>query len=224
MTFDGFDREAIAELRALPGLDAVGYARCRERLRRGLLEPARAFLDELVNELGEPLTIARGSISPLHTDLRFVPAGAPRYKDHLLMTAWHGPDKKAGPTLWVRIDSDSVGFASGVAFTPRLRETWRNAVGGSGGARLASQLDDLRARHSRHELDVAGEELQRVPPPWPKEHPRADLLRKTGFQVRFRLPLPREVEGSGFVAWCAAALGQLLPTHRWLVKHLYGKV
>ena len=99
MTFNGFDREAIAELRALVGLDAAGYASCRDRLRRGLLEPARAFLDELVGELGEPLTIARGSISPLHTDLRFAPAGAPRYKDHLLMTVWHGPDKKAGPTL-----------------------------------------------------------------------------------------------------------------------------
>ena len=29
----------------------------------------------------------------------------------------HGADKKSGPTMWLRIDSSSVGFASGVPFT-----------------------------------------------------------------------------------------------------------
>jgi hypothetical protein len=153
--------------------------------------------------------------------LRFAPAGAPRYKDHLLLTAWHGSDKKTGPTLWIRVDSSSVGFASGVAFTPAIREGWRAAVGGAGGARLASLLDELRKRHARHDLEVAGDALRRVPRPWTDEHPRAELLRKTGFQVRFRVPLPREAEGPEFAPWCAEHLTELLPTHRWLVKHLF---
>jgi len=222
MTFSGFSRSALDELGRLPSLDAAGYASRREQLNSGLIVPARGLLEEVVAQLDVPLTTsARASVSPLHTDLRFAPAGAPRYKDHLLLTAWHGSDKKTGATLWIRVDSSSVGFASGVAFTLAIRERWREAVGGAGGARFASLLDELRDRHARHELEVAGDAVRRVPPPWTDEHPRAELLRKTGLQVRFRMPLPREVERPEFAPWCAEHLSELLPTHRWLVKHLF---
>jgi hypothetical protein len=221
MKFAGFERSALQQLEHLPSFDAAGYARHREELNRGLIAPARALIGEVALDLDAPLTTARGSVSPLHTDLRFAPAGAPRYKDHLLLTAWHGSDKKTGPTLWIRVDSASVGFASGVALTPAIRERWRAAVGGAGGARLASLLDELRKRHARHEVEVAGDALRRVPPPWTDEHPRAELLRKTGFQVRFRMPLPPEVERHELAAWCAGHLSELLPTHRWLVKHVF---
>ncbi len=223
MKFTGFDRSALDELERLPSLDARGYARHREALNRGLVAPARALLEEVVAGLDASLTTSRASVSPLHADLRFAQAGAPRYKDHLLLTAWHGPDKKTGPTLWIRVDSSSVGFASGMAFTPVVRERWRAAVGGAGGARIASLLDELRKRQGRHDLEVAGDAVRRVPPPWTDEHPRAELLRKTGFQVRFRIPLPREAERPAFGPWCAQRLSELLPTHRWLVKYLYAE-
>jgi hypothetical protein len=222
MTFTGFDRAALNELRKLPRLDAAAYALRRDLLHAGLIEPARTLLDEVVAELDAPLTTsARGSVSPLHTDLRFAPPGAPRYKDHLLLTAWHGADKKAAPTLWIRIDTDSVGFASGLAFTPAVRTQWRASIAAAPGAQLAGHLQDLGSRHARHELEIAGDELQKVPSPWSREHPRADLLRKTGFQVRFRLSLGREVTTAALVRRCASAWNELLPTHRWLVKHLY---
>lgn len=222
MTFNGFERSALAELDRLPHLDASGYASRRELLGTGLITPARALLSQLVRGLAAPLTTSpRGSFSPLHTDLRFAPPGAPRYKDHLLLTAWHGHDKKSGPTLWLRLDSTTVGFASGLPFTPAVRDRWRAAVGGPRGELLAAQLGALRSRHAGHDVEVAGERLRRVASPWTDEHPRADLLRMTGFQVRFRLPLPREVEGAAFVPWCIAYLDELLPTHRWLVNHLY---
>lgn len=222
MKFTGLERSALDELRRLPNLDPAGYASRREQLNSGLVVPARALIEEVVARLDASLTAsARTSVSPLHTDLRFAPPGAARYKDHLLLTAWHGPDKKAGPMLWIRIDSTSVGFASGVVFTPAVRERWRAAVGGAGGTRIASLLDELRARHRRHDFEVAGDVVQRIPPPWTHDHPRADLLRKTGFQVRFQLPLPRDVERPAFVPWCVERLNDLLPTHRWLVKHLY---
>lgn len=220
MKFAGFDRAALDELERLPSLDAAGYGRHREALHRGLVVPARALIEDVVAALDAPLTTSRGSVSPLHADLRFARAGAPRYKDHLLLTAWHGPDKKVGPTLWIRVDSSSVGFASGVAFTPVTRERWRAAVGGSGGTRIASLLDELRVRHGRHEFEVAGDSVRRVPPPWTDAHPRADLLRKNGFQVRFRVPLRRDAVRPGFGRWCTERLSELLPMHRWLVKHL----
>jgi hypothetical protein len=105
-------------------------------------------------------------------------------------------------------------------FTPPVRERWRAAVGGTEGARIASSLDELRTRHGRHDFEVAGDVVQRVPPAWSDDHPRAELLRKTGFQVRFQLPLPRDAERPAFAPWCAVRLDELLPIHRWLVNHL----
>lgn len=154
MTFSGFDRDALNELRRLPALDATGYACRRATLHAGLIEPARALLDEVVTRCDAQLTTsARSSVSPLHTDLRFAPPGSPRYKDHLLLTAWHGTDKKSGPTVWIRIDADSVGFASGLAFTPEIRTKWRASIAAAAGARLASLLDQLRSSHARGEFE-----------------------------------------------------------------------
>ena len=76
---------------------------------------------------------SRGSVSPLHRDLRFAPEGAPRYKDHLLLTAWEGADKRTAPMFWIRVDAHRAGFASGIGFTPESRDRWRDAVGGDAG-------------------------------------------------------------------------------------------
>jgi hypothetical protein len=138
VNFAGFDPAALKELGHLPSLDAQSYAMRRDRLHRGLIEPARALIDEVVLAMDVPLTTGRGSVSPLHTDLRFAPPGAPRYKDQ---------------------------------------------------ARLASGLQVLRDRHASDELEVAGDCVQKVPPPWSADHPRAELL----------------------------------PTHRWLVRHVFDK-
>lgn len=89
---------------------------------------------------------------------------------------------------------------------------------GPGSPPLASRVGVPRSLHC---LEVAGDVVQRVPAPWSDDHPRAELLRKTGFQVRFQLPLPRDAEHPAFVPWCAERLKKLRPTHRWLVKHLY---
>jgi hypothetical protein len=224
VSFAGFTRESLEDLEFLPSFDATEYATRRDLLHGRLIEPARALIAEVTHSMEVPLTTGRASVSPLHADLRFAPAGSPRYKDHLLLTAWHGSDKKTGPTLWIRVDSRSVGFASGVAFTPVARERCREAVGGPAGARLAASLDALRASHGGHDLEVTGDSVQRVPPPWPADHPRAELLRKTGFfQVRFRLELPREASESAFVSWCTERLSELLPTHRWLIRHVLGE-
>jgi hypothetical protein len=66
---------------------------------------------------------------------------------------------------------------------------------------------------------VAGDQVKKVPAPYDADHPRADLLRHTGFQVRFVEDLP-DVTDPDFAGWCAERLDGLLPVHRWLVDHL----
>lgn len=222
MTFHGLDPDAVALLAKLPSLDARAFEKHRAVVAAGLVKPGAALIEQVAKALKVPLTVVpRSSVSPLHTDLRFARPGAPRYKDHLLLTAWHGADKKTAPTLWIRIDSTSVGFASGAPFTPAIRDRWREAVTGPRGPKLAHALEKILQLHAAHEAVIAGDQLKKVPPPWPADHACADLLRRTGLQVRFREPTPVDIRKPTFAEWCAKRLRDLLPVHRWLVAELY---
>lgn len=221
MTFRGFDRGAVELLRKLPDWDADAYAAQKTRLKDGLVEPGGELIDAVARALDADLTVARrSSVSPLHRDLRFAPAGAARYKDHLLLTTWHGAGKKFSPTLWIRIDADRVGFASGLAFDPRQRDRWREAVGGIAGEALGRAIRKLESAGKKHFVEVAGDALKKVPEPWPADHPRADLLRMKGFQIRFAEPLPGNLEKPAFAGWCELRLRRLLPIHEWLVSEV----
>lgn len=221
MTFAGFDPAAVALLADLPAFDAARFAEHRALLTEGLVEPGTSLIFAVAERLDAGLTVVRrGSVSPLHTDLRFAAPGAARYKDHLLLTTWHGADKKVAPILWIRIDATSVGFASGMAFTPELRDRWRDAIAGREGASLARSIASLRDVRRDQIVDVAGDQLKKVPAPWNDGHPRADLLRRTAFQVRLRERAPSRVAHPDFSAWCTERLRQLMPVHRWLVTRV----
>lgn len=221
MTFAGFDRAALALLADLPEFDASTFAEQRAVLTTGLVKPGTSLIHEVAERLDAGLTVVpRSSVSPLHTDLRFAAPGAARYKDHLLLTTWHGPDKKAAPTLWIRINATSVGFASGTPFAPEIRDRWRRAIAGPRGASLTRSIDALLKAHRKHSVEVAGDQLKKVPPPWDDDHPRAELLRRTAFQIRFRERAPASLVKPSFAEWCAERLRQLLPVHRWLVAEL----
>lgn len=185
--FAGFDRGAMALLAKLPSFDEKQYAHNRDLLAAGVRVPGTALIQAVAHAVDPGLSVhPRSSVSPLHRDLRFAESGGPRYKDHLLLTAWHGPDKKTAPTLWVRIDAESVGFASGISFTPEIRMRWRKAVGGRRGEVLADYIARLKKKHRRHDIEVAGEQVKQVPKPWEDDHPRADLLRLPSCRTRHR--------------------------------------
>lgn len=217
MTFTGFDADAIALLERLPDMSSDEYAARKAVLAAGVTKPGGALITDVAAQLDADLTVVpRSSVSPLHRDLRFAPEGAARYKDHLLLTTWQGADKKTSPMFWIRIDAHRAGFASGIGFTPDLRERWRAAIGGPAGEALARDLDRVVDERS---AEVAGDQVKKVPSPFDADHPRAGLLRRTGFQVRFIEDLP-DITLPEFADWCAERLDALMPVHRWLVAHL----
>ena len=221
MSFKGFDLEAVELLRKLPDFDTRQYAAEKARLKAGLVDPGAELIEDVADRLDADLTVVRrSSVSPLHRDLRFVKEGTPRYKDHLLLTAWEGADKKTAPILWLRIDADGVGFASGMGFDPKSRERWREAVGGKDGEQLTKAIAKLSRAAKAGRCEYAGELLKKVPAPWPADHPREELLRMNGFQVRFMEPLPASVGKATFAGWCATRMKRLLPVHAWLVEHV----
>ena len=218
MSFAGFDPDAIALLDRLPAMTVDEYAARKAELTAGVTKPGAALIAAVADRLDADLTVMpRSSVSPLHRDLRFAPDGAARYKDHLLLTTWEGADKKTSPMFWVRVDATQVGFASGIGFTPAVRERWRETVGGVAGAVLAADLDDLTRERS---AEVVGDQVKKVPAPFDADHPRADLLRHTGLQVRFIEELPASAGTPEFADWCTDRLAALFPVHRWLIAHL----
>lgn len=221
MDFNGFDPTAIALLAELPSYDAERYGAVRDQLDDGLRQPGLALIGEIANRFDRPLTIdRRTSVSPLHNDLRFAGPDTPRYKDHLLLSAWSGANKRESARIWVRIAPDGVGFASGIGFTPAIRERWRSAVGGRAGAGLAKAIGAVEDKYRKCSAQVTGDQLARVPRGFDENHPRADLLRRTGFQLRFLEPLPKSVSKPSFLPWCLRRLHDLEPVHRWLDRHL----
>lgn len=147
MSFTGFDASAIALLRELPGGDAETCAARKASFNSGVVEPGAELIETVAEMLdAELIIVRRSSVSCLHRDLRFAGKDAARYKDHLLLTTWSGPEKKFAATLWIRVDADHVGFASGMAFDPKRRERWRAAVGGAAGAKLAGAIEKVESR------------------------------------------------------------------------------
>lgn len=226
MTFRGFPPEGLALLARLPTLDVGDFAAIRHAWQASLLDPARDLVDDLGACLTEQVSPGltgspkvNGSIAPINADLRFNPNG-PRYKDHLLLRWWEGTPKKTAPTLFLRLDPDQIGFASGVSFVST--SCWRAAVGDSpAGGELRRLIDDIKLSDTGTDVDIAGADLKRVPKPFPPDHPRADLLRhKAMFQLRWAEPLPVEVSTGDLTEFCATRLVRLAGLHRWLVTEL----
>lgn len=222
-TFSGFPREGLEFLTELGGRGKAWFDENRPTYEQAVVAPTKAFVVALGERLTDDISAGivaqpktNGSIAPINNDLRFSPDRAP-YKDHLLLRFWDGHDKKAAPTLWVRISESDIGFASGAPF-PSIQR-WRDLVADeSTGAELDGILTELgRGRN----LDIAGRDYKRVPKPHDEDHPRADLLRhKHGIQVRWAEPTPASVTRPSFVDWCMRRLDASADLHHWFASNL----
>lgn len=220
MSFAGFPQVGLDFLTTLGTKDKAWFDANRSTYDSELVPAAKAFVVELGELLadrisggieGQPKT--NGSIAPINNDLRFNPDASP-YKDHLLFKFWEGPNKKTAPLLYVRMSpADGIGFASGINIGDLDR--WRSAVDSSG-APLADALSGLASKVG---AEVAGQGLKRVPKPYAQDHPRGDLLRHKGFQVRWIKKTPKSITTAKFADWCATELERAAPVHHWLVEH-----
>jgi uncharacterized protein (TIGR02453 family) len=123
--------------------------------------PMVALLAELEPEFG-PAKIYRP-----YRDVRFSKDKSP-YKTQIAASFDRGG--------YVKLSADGLGAGSGMyMFTPEQLRRWRDAIADDhSGAALVAVLDELAGKDvavSSHDM------LARVPAGYPREHPRADLLR-----------------------------------------------
>jgi hypothetical protein len=222
--FVGFDDDAMGALRALPGWtkqDRAANPDAYDHLVETTKRFAQAVGDRIREGVSDTVVVEpkiNGSISPFNRDLRFVEDRSRPYKDNLMVNFWDGADKKAAPTLRVRVSPTGTGFGSGAVFTKSGLERWRAAVAGDTGIDLVAALDQVADSHPN--VDRPDPELKRVPGDFDPDHPRGDLLRHKSLHVRWEDPNPSSIGSAAFVDWCGERLDDLGPVHRWLVATL----
>jgi uncharacterized protein (TIGR02453 family) len=128
----------------------------------------RAPMEELLAAL-EP-EFGPGKIFRPYRDVRFSKDKTP-YKTHL--GAW----LSAGG--YIQLSADGLAAGSGMyQMSPRQLERYRRAVGGE---RTGEELTAVIEKIEKAKVDVRGHgSLKTAPRGYPKDHPRADLLRHKG--------------------------------------------
>lgn len=201
----------------------------RNRYETSVLEPARAFVRQLGERLrkrertliyaAEPKGGA-GSIFRIQRDTRFSKDKAP-FKTNLGMLFWleAGRPKKRSPHFYVGVDTKGVLLHTGLnKLDGTLLGRFREAVASErSGRALQDLLDGLVA--ARFETGAGTPQYKRVPPPYPPDHPRGELLRHDGVFASKRLGRGMATSEE-LVAQCEAAFEQTVPLLRWLRKHV----
>jgi len=126
--------------------------------------PMAALLESLEPDFGP------GKVFRANRDIRFSKDKSP-YKTNIAADV--GMGAKGG---YLSLDARGFTVATGrYVMSPEEIAKFRKKVAADGpGAQLAAIVSRLK----RSGYDMGGEELKRVPPPWPQEHPRGELLRR----------------------------------------------
>src|SRR5947199_2423865 len=162
MAFRGWPAEALEFYDGLLADNSKTYWTANKSTYDDIVRaPMVALLDELEPEFG-PAKIYRP-----YRDVRFSKDKSP-YKTQIAASFERGG--------YIRLSADGLGAGSGIyMFSPEQLRRWRAAVDDDGsGASLVGVIDDLRAQG----IEVSSHDvLARVPTGYPKEHPRAELMR-----------------------------------------------
>jgi uncharacterized protein (TIGR02453 family) len=131
--------------------------------------PMVALLESLEPDFGT------GKVFRANRDIRFSKDKSP-YKTNIAADV--GMGSKGG---YLSLDARGFTVATGrYTMSPEEIARFRKKVAAdASGTQLAGIVTKLK----KSGYDIGGEELKRVPPPWPQEHPRAELLRHKSLYV-----------------------------------------
>jgi uncharacterized protein (TIGR02453 family) len=201
------------------------FAANKERCQRLWARPLEALVGELHDALSETYPEMR-DVQPhvfrIQRDVRFSQDKSP-YKTHIAAAIPVRPsngERWRVPAVYVHfgLEGDVLAVGRWMLDTESLAR-YRAAVvddrAGPALARILAELTDRGWRVGAHEA------LKRVPPAYPKDHPRADLLKYKGLAVSLD-EIPQELFNAPSLAdWIAARLREPAPLVAWLDKHVH---
>lgn len=152
----------------------------KDRYEAALKRPSLLLLDQIAAHLqtrsDQPVTT---KLFRPHRDVRFSKDKTP-YNTHLHMLWQVGQ-----AALFFGVAPGYVSFGGGVmAFDRDQITNWRAAVDSDKGGEIA----DLSGALTAKDYAPDAPELKRVPAPFDKDHPRAELLRHKSFKLWRQLP------------------------------------
>jgi uncharacterized protein (TIGR02453 family) len=133
----------------------------RRQYEQEVKAPMLALLADLEEEFGPPHRVSRP-----YRDIRFSADKSP-YKLNIYADVERGG--------YVALDAEGLMAAGGryMVEDTQLKKLRAAVANERSGKELAGIVADLKKKG----YEVSGQELKRVPPPYPQDHPRGDLLR-----------------------------------------------
>lgn len=228
LRFRGFPAETFEFLAGLSRHnDREWFEAHREEYDSFCVEPALAFVDAVgpkVKALSpgtkfEPRV--GGSLLRIHRDQRFARDPKP-YKEYLDVWFWRGEHKgRDAPSFSVRLHADRVVVGAGIrALGGDQLSAYRAAVDDARRGRSLAKVVEQLCREGPYSL--AGQLRTRVPSGFEAEHPRAELLRRTGLFVCRDGPIPRSASKARFADECVEHFAAMVPLCKWLAAVVRG--
>jgi uncharacterized protein (TIGR02453 family) len=172
--FAGWPKPALQFFNGLKKDNSKAFFEAHRTIyERDVRLPMEALLAELERDLGPGWET---KIFRLNRDLRFSPDKRP-YKEHVGAVFTSG-GRACG--TYLQVSGEGLYVANGChEMAPDQLSRYRDAVAGKDGEKLARTVQSLVSG----EYEVTEPSLKRVPGGHPVEHPRADLLRRTGLMA-----------------------------------------
>jgi len=178
----------------------------RKTYEESVKAPMVALVDSLEADFGE------GKVFRINRDIRFSKDKSP-YKTNIAATI--GMGHKGG---YVSLDARGFTVATGrYEMSPEDVAKYRKKVAADAtGTQLAAVVKKLQ----KSGYLLGGEELKRVPAPWPQDHPRADLLRRKSLYVYKNFGLQPWLGSTAARKHVVKVLTDAEPLNDWFARNL----
>ncbi len=194
----------------------------RDRYGRLWVEPMEALLDDLAERLRDLFPeISAPRVMRIQRDIRFSADKSP-YKTHIaahlrLRPALGG--EWSAPGIYLHFGPDEQILAMGQwKLDKEALARYRASVADERlGPRLQAIVNGLQA----DSFQLASHEtLRRVPPPYPQDHPRLELLKRKGLAATAPEPPEELMAGRELLDWVTDRIRQAAPLAKWLEEAL----
>jgi uncharacterized protein (TIGR02453 family) len=226
--FNGFPDEAIQFFLELQAEQSRTWFKAHQddylRLCR---RPLELFVNELQERLADEypgMAEAEPHIFRIQRDTRFAKDKSP-YKTNVaadlpIRPRREGEDQHTTPGMYLSfgLDGEFVAIGAWHMEAPALAQYRALLDDSRRGAELKSAVERLLADGWRL---ASMETLKRVPPPYPQDHPRAELLKHKGLAMSVQ-PTEGISATRGYLDWAETRLRQAAPVVHWLDRHLSG--
>lgn len=223
MAFAGFEKGQVRFFRQLARRQDREWFKAHKGEYEAIAErPMKDLVDELYRAIEKQykgFALRPPKIFRIYRDTRFSKDKSPFKTGNSAVIALEGSEEEGPPAaLYVHLGAQDYAGAGHWHLPAGPVARYRRLVADDKtGRALEKRLEALKAKGFKVE---SWEALKRVPPGFPPNHPRAELLKRKGVGVSFPR-IPKDVRFSPKLAsWLATRSAEVAPTIIWLEQHL----